>query len=143
MSKRRHKRSINRYHRIDRTKQRESRRFTKSSDLLLRDMIYPEIISGYLSDIEDLRRYRPERQRLDRLEVSGKPAVVSYNNTTTQQQIYTRSIEARPFFKHPDKVIVCKKRRRRREVLFARRSIGKGAKVSKIRKYTEDSDVRC
>lgn len=38
---------------------------------------------------------------------------------------------------------VCKNRRKRREVLFAKGRAGKGRSGPKLRKYTEESKVRC
>lgn len=38
---------------------------------------------------------------------------------------------------------VCKKRKQRREILFRKGGVGKGRKVKRYRKHTEDSKVRC
>ena len=46
-------------------------------------------------------------------------------------------------FRNPFKVSICRRRRARRESLFARKIIGKGKGVGKIRRMTRFSSVRC
>lgn len=46
-------------------------------------------------------------------------------------------------FVNPRAVVVCERRKRRRETLFAFKRIGKGKGVSRRRRRTIDSDVRC
>lgn len=46
-------------------------------------------------------------------------------------------------FKAPRGVMVCVRRRSRREVLFARGSVGRGSRVSSRRRRNENSDIRC
>lgn len=48
-----------------------------------------------------------------------------------------------PHFKTPKQAMVCKRRKSRREVMFALNRAGKGKKVSKYRKRNDNSNVRC
>lgn len=47
------------------------------------------------------------------------------------------------YFDNPRDVVVCKRRRERRQVLFAKKKAGKGKKTTDKRIFNENSKIRC
>lgn len=66
---------------------------------------------------------------------------ITANRIGETTALHRRYIQTRVDSINRDKV--CGNRRKRREIMFAKRKAGKGIKVSKVRKYTEKSKVRC
>lgn len=79
----------------------------------------------------DLRRYYPDGRAKPANRVSGRPARI------------TRSPSARGsfMFDMPAGVLVCVRRKRRKQVLFALQRTGKGARAP--RRRNQFTDVRC
>lgn len=100
-----------------------------------RPSYYPD-----LREIQDLRKkyYEEFPKRLD-----GTFAEI-YEDERRSDGYLNKSIAGyKVAFRDPDRVVVCKRRLKRRQELFRRRKVGKGAKVSKKRRWTDNSKVRC
>lgn len=92
----------------------------------------PELLDDVLSSVEDLRKYHPLGRLRARVKVDSLPA--------SNRRVVGRAFEA-VGFERPDHVIVCLKRKRRREVIFAKRKQRKGA--SARRRRNAYSYLRC
>lgn len=101
--------------------------------------------SSILSDIEDRRTYHPDgparpARSIDRpthtLTLPVHPKNV--NKSRSDLSSLPRTVQ----FQAPKKVLVCIRRQQRKEVLFALRKTGKGAKARKHRRSFY-SDIRC
>ncbi|MEM2002568.1 MAG: hypothetical protein QXT77_07995 [Candidatus Methanomethylicaceae archaeon] len=90
--------------------------------------------------LEDRRRWHPERPSLRPFAASVRPAarIVAKQNPTYRQPSQTKAILA---FAEPDRVAVCARRARRREVLHALNIAG-GTGFKK-RRLTEASKISC
>lgn len=55
----------------------------------------------------------------------------------------TDLMRSRLAFEFPFKTVVCVRRKIRREVLFATRGAGRGRRVKPLRRWVEDSFIRC
>lgn len=87
----------------------------------------------------DLRRYDP----VGNLKyVDGRHVRYELLNKT-KRNVRDRAQSDRISFEDSDRVIVCHRRKSRRETLFAKRKIGSGRKVSKHRRWTERSKIVC
>lgn len=91
--------------------------------------------------IDDRRTYHPESSR-PVLTANGKRAGLRLAQKTKKGYNYRR-INNRLAFTDPFKTTICKRRRKRRQVLFATGRAGKGKRGPKKRTYTAFSDVRC
>ncbi len=92
-----------------------------------------------LTVVEDLRTFHPQEDQRDYRKIDGRPA--DYVTETTEPKDFAKV--GQRYFRDSRKVTICKRRRRRREILFAKRKTGKGKKVSKKRKWTTKSNIRC
>lgn len=116
--------------------QREMLKFTKPKRLL---RITRE---DFIQD--DRRHYRPERQKdyLHTLTLGGRFINTNYHPSRTLQN---RSDPRRVVhhFINPRRVMVCIRRKVRREFLFSNLIIGKGKAGPKEKRYTEFSKISC
>lgn len=92
-----------------------------------------------LQEVEDLRDFHPRGKYRDYRTLEGTSA--EYITQSTDRRKFGRV--GQTYFRDPVNVALCKRRRKRRETLFAQRKIGKGMRVTKRRRYTEKSKVRC
>ena len=92
-----------------------------------------------LTVVEDLRTYHPDGYLRDYKRLTGQDAEIIEGN----ERNIKKSTIGHKYFKDPREVMVCKRRRERRENLFRLRKIGKGKSVSKKRIRTFKSDIRC
>jgi hypothetical protein len=109
--------------------QRELNTFAKRE--LLRDAIFR---GPNLLEVED-------RRRIKRL-----PEIRPKKINGVEAKIYEKHYPGGRYalkFDSPRDVVICMRRKKRRESLFKAGKIGKGRKVSPFRKYTEYSHVRC
>lgn len=88
---------------------------------------------------QDLRRFRPEIDSYKKLD--GRPVEYEVHRGPTDRSKYYP--DYRIAFTDHKKVVVCARRKRRREHLFKEGKIGKGKKVSKIRRMRDDSKIVC
>ena len=100
-----------------------------------------------LSEISDNRDWRPD-EPVPQTRI-GTPARVvrsskrNINHSDVKSELSTTSLSVeRQRFVEPWQVITCLRRKIRKEVLFARRKVGKGKRVAKPR-WSELSYVRC
>lgn len=90
-------------------------------------------------DVEDRRTFHPARASRPALSFSGvQHRLVAPVGVTRRE---AARVPRRVVFYQPDRVIVCARRRSRREVLFALGRTGKGAKSRRSRNMF--SDVSC
>lgn len=144
MSKRRKKR----YNRNNEWRsERKTDDFTKLGDLLRPSFIFEQLFSDSADKHRiregDKRRWRPSAdsglRRIDGRLVEYK--VVDSKKSRFEGQSQTL---AKVAFADAKKVMVCKRRKERRAVLFAKHGSGRGIKIkSPIRRYNDDSDVVC
>lgn len=91
-----------------------------------------------LIEVEDLRRFHPTPLfRPSMSIVQAKPSI----DVKPSRLVRTAPLSARAAFDEPHKVVVCVRRKVRREVLFAKRKTGRGARSPKRRNLW--SDVKC
>lgn len=90
-----------------------------------------------LSRIQDMRNRHKEPiwKRHHYMSAAGGVAEVTAYKTARKN--------VRIGFKKPKEAIVCERRVRRRQSLFALGKAGKGRKIARDRNYTEDSKVIC
>lgn len=95
--------------------------------------------SKKVDPLDDRRRWRPDRGIP--LRVDGRFATYTLRKPkrSTKRDLTIHRIG----FYDPKRVMVCKRRKKRREELFKRGKIGKGRSVSRFRRMSEFSDVRC
>ena len=113
---------------IRRTRRKTSR-FAKSSALLGS----PFSQDSKVVRLDDRRQWTPDRAHYA-LAVSGEPG----RFTVLQQKK-----DSLHKFVNAKRVVVCKKRRRRRESLFKAGKIGKGIRGPRKIRRNENSDLRC
>lgn len=89
-----------------------------------------------LREVEDLTRFHPDGLDRGRRLVTSAP--VSHVVAPTPK---SRPVPFGISFANPDKVITCVRRKRRREVLFARG--GAGSRKMRRPRFNSRSDVRC
>lgn len=137
MSKKRRTKKTNRTSR--KQIQRDISTISKFRKLLYERSIHPDLDNKFrnLEHLLDDRRYfRPEIFK-DAKKFDGRPSpLIEY----PAEKPYKSAVMS---FADPRNTVVCKRRKDRRKALFSAGSIGGGRKVSKYRKRTEFSDVRC
>lgn len=102
----------------------------------LRPLVY---IPMRLIDVEDRRRYHPDRRfrRLRQVNaVVGGNVIVGRSNRSNVVPSGLR-------FENPRKLIVCVRRNRRREILHALGRTGRGSRFNKRRRRNELSSISC
>lgn len=97
---------------------------------LLPPLVLPSVPSFPLTEVEDGRSFNPDRQFRDPLVFSG--------GASSHKAVSGKSFQ-KIGFDNPDQVIVCARRRSRREIMFAKKLRGRGG--SRRRNYW--SDVKC
>lgn len=114
--------------------QRKSDHFTKSKRLLRRNYKFD-------TGIDDRRVFRPN---IDKEPLTFDGRRVTYTLQTNKPPTVRRDPTLSKIqFANPKKTFVCKRRRERRITLFAINKVGKGKKVSRIRRRTPDSNIKC
>lgn len=88
-----------------------------------------------LADLEDRRTFHPDSVYRDPLLTSGLPATIK------QTPPRKRSLVTQTTFDAPRDVAICVRRKQRREVIFAKRKHGAGARARRRRNYW--SHVKC
>lgn len=91
---------------------------------------------------EDRRSFYPEAVRPARGLFSWSSDVIVAENKNRSQRRADMNLPFRLAFRVPRDTFICVRRKQRREVLFARRRTGKGARAS-VRHRSDYSDVRC
>ena len=91
---------------------------------------------GLLTEIEDFRTYHPEGAVRSALTVGGLDAAYQKKERPAGRFQPPASFEA------PRSVVICVRRKQRREVLFATRKTGKGGRARRHRRNYY-SNVRC
>lgn len=120
-------------------KQREKPRFLRPKVLLRSRLKINKPHQVPLNTIQDFRKnYDEYPKRID-----GTTARIIDSRRTKKQTKNRSNQYSKVAFVDPTTVVICKRRTKRRQTLFKKRKIGKGRKVSKIRKRTEWSKVRC
>lgn len=120
------------------TKKRKQR--DVNTPITYREMLFTEqkLIRHDLTKIED-NRLSGARDRLPAQTVFGTKARIKPDNRRIRRKTFNPHMR----FEDPTRVVRCQRRKERRETLFKKQKIGKGRKVSKIRKRNKYSDVRC
>ena len=132
---------------------RKRRRLRKKSTRIRAQRAYPQPIAraktrlrshfalDYLMQtIQDNRTFDPQLRKNRRLD-----GTLATHTLTDQKGSYQgrNQTKAKLSFTDPKRTITCIRRRRRREALFSRRKVGKGIRVSKIRRTTPESQIKC
>ena len=106
-------------------------------------------IQDGLREIEDLRSLPHElRQEKTRyLTVSGRPAGIVYDERqsadTYDSPLRDVLPSVYPRFENPGRVLVCIRRKQRRQSLFAMRKVGKGRRKFKRPVWSAKSHIKC
>ena len=95
-------------------------------------------IHDVLQDIEDRRTFHPDGYFRQALDLSATPAPARMRDTRSRTARY--QVPALDHNRHP--VLVCVRRKQRREVIFAMKKNGKGARARR-RRRNYYSNVRC
>lgn len=97
-----------------------------------------------LDDRRSEVRSNPRKaERVSRnLRVRGARVLHADKRRSVARKLVSRSVPTRLTYSDPRKVAVCVRRHTRREVLFALKRTGKGARAHR-RKWNENSEVRC
>lgn len=139
--------------RKSRKKTRLSNRNRDLNRISKRDKLISVEIDDYLDKMRERRRFKRERDYMreiedkrterfkihdDRYMTDGRPAGVR-----VQKPRLTSLMKSRLAFNDPGRVIVCKRRKERRVVLFSLNRIGKGKGGSKRHRWVRDSHIKC
>lgn len=89
---------------------------------------------GRLLEIQDRRTWHPQR--------TFRPAVSLSGNRTRMVVSDARGLSPRVRFDASHRVVVCVRRKQRKEVMFALRKTGKGAKARRRRNRFSDMECR-
>lgn len=92
--------------------------------------------------LSDNRFYNPLGKRISRL-TDGTKATLTTTLPKQRSSILRDPTKAKISFADPKRTIVCQRRKNRRETLFRRGKVGKGKKVSRIRRRNINSDIKC
>lgn len=150
VARRAHRLPSVRHRAVTRRTQREVKRFSRRASLLRPE--YTLLSSTYerykrrkalmLRDrqVEDRRLFHPDRAVL--LTSGGKVATHQVHRPRVNVRFRKNVIPHRLQFVDPRRTIVCRRRKRRKEVLFALRLTGKGS-GRRERRYTEESEIVC
>lgn len=123
------------------TKQRYTNAITKIPNLLFdKKQKYKRSTYENTNQIDDGRRFRPTTYRASHLFDGNRTKVEIYTNSNIGRN---KRIPTRIAYGDTRKTIVCRKRRNRRQSLFQQGKIGKGVRVSSIRKTTPNSSIIC
>jgi len=119
---------------------------TKSSRLLRR-IIKPSLIK------KRRKRYATDRLyddgRAFKFEIVPQAYTTSGNRVSyrlsepEQQRAFTDKTRFRIGFADPRRVTVCIRRKRRRKALFVKNKVGRGKRVSPVRRMSEFSKIKC
>lgn len=126
-----------------RYKQRETKplqHFTKRSLLFSsqksRKLVrHPFHVKLNLQEIQDYRK-----------DYDQSPKTIFGTDATYRERIISKPFNKpryATYFDDPRRVVVCKRRTERRQVLFAKKKAGKGKKTTDKRNFNENSKIRC
>lgn len=96
-----------------------------------------------LRTIEDLRSIPRDVDKRESFKTRSAAPARQIRRPERQVSRSALSVPVHDYFQDPKRVLVCIRRHDRRSVLFALRKAGKGKRVSRERKYTDKSYVRC
>lgn len=114
----------------------------ETSDLTSRRLLSPLAPSDPLVEIEDRRSYHPERGSRPAL-YSSRPRLVEKSKLPPRVARFRPSqTQARLAFSDPENVVVCVRRKDRREVLFAKRKTGRGGRRPRRRSWMSQLSCR-
>lgn len=116
--------------------QRDINTITKISDLLRPFRKKKEHIP------DDRRYFRPIKDtvlRMDGNPVEYKAADSRYPSSGNKRSRYTGRIS----YQDPGRVTVCRRRKARRQSLFAAGKVGAGKRVTSRRRFTDNSEISC
>lgn len=99
----------------------------------------PSLVRSSLPEIEDLRTFHPDRVTPARSPRRRARIVTRPARASKQPAKWSRPDF--PYFAAPQHVPICVRRQERRQVLFAKRRTGKGARTPK--RFNFYSKVRC
>lgn len=122
-----------------RKKSKQDQRYTsvspKAVSLLIRKSVLrsPDVLG------DDRRRWSPVIDSYKMIDGRGVDYEGSRDHRNMRRNVGMEKIA----FVHPDKVVVCRKRKERRAALFRQQKIGKGKKVSKRRIMRDSSRIKC
>lgn len=118
---------------VDSINRKLSQFFIDSSDLVYDRPLEPKKkplpVNDYLGD-------RPHFRKT----ITGNQ--VTYKATKPVYKKYP-SVNDRISFESPKRVLVCRRRKSRREILFKYNKIGKGKGSKKPHRWTDDSKIKC
>lgn len=110
---------------------------------LLSSPFHREVMDSPLI-IDDRRRYHPDGDRRSFKRLDGREAeYVLRDKQSSKGRRRSSGTLATLSFKEPEKVMVCRRRKQRRETLFKRLLIGRGISGPRKRRITWMSKVRC
>lgn len=96
-----------------------------------------KILKNTLRDIEDRRTFHPEAQKRPARSLNR-----SQHKLVLPAKKNAPRLPARVAFDAPKQVLICIRRKRRKEVLFAKRKTGKGARARRHR-HNYFSEITC
>ena len=96
-----------------------------------------KILTNTLRDIEDRRTFHPEGQKRPARSLNR-----SQHRLVLPDKKTSPSLPHRVQFDAPKKVLICIRRKQRKEVLFAKRKTGKGARARRHRR-SYFSEITC
>jgi len=115
------------------------------SSLLQPEYVAVRSVSSWLQDIDDRRMFHPLDEFRPAKSVMYRDAtqlVVPNVNKPQKQSNLLSSLPASVQFNAPHSVALCVRRKRRREVLFAR-GVGGGRQWKRRARWSEFSEVKC
>lgn len=111
--------------------------------LQVEPMYQPAPTAYLFSEIEDYRRFHPEGELRHPMRVDGSPSSFGVEYGVPNNKVVrggTSGLGAARRFRESAGVVVCVRRKERREVLFAR---GKSGRNSSRRRFNASSGIRC
>lgn len=121
--------------------QRDYNRITKN-DYLLKELTKRSKYYNDYTEVMDRRRNLPGKASISR-RIDGTNATLTTTLPDQRSPGFKDYTLAKVSFQDPRRVVVCRRRKNRREILFKMGKVGKGKKVSRIRRRNIDSDIKC
>lgn len=122
-----------------RSREQRNNSIISRRDALLFDMLNKPVYRRVVLQ-DDRRRWEPySYDQYKRLDGRG----VDYEIGTDDQDNRRDGTRSKIAFANPRKVVVCRKRKSRRETLFKKGKIGRGKRVSRKRIMRDSSKIKC
>lgn len=120
----------------------EHQRVTSRNAKLRYRLLVPElkILDKRKPVVQDRREWTPQRD-VRRL-TNGRQVTYQISRSSNQHPLRDPTT-AKIAFQDPRKVLVCHRRRKRRESLFASGKAGSGRRITTSRRLTSDSEYSC